>query len=439
MVNVVIPVERTSVHYNVDTDSTSTVGVPDSIRQLAEDKGIYGAANSINQESREYDHQLRESDNPDYEPNNQEQENDHEFESPQDNGEVQPKKKKRTGIDKQKKRIDDVTYKYMSTLQEKEELERQLKLARDQHAASMLAFEKQRLADQIDRVSEIMVEAKDNDETKTYVEANRVLHSLLTKETQATEALDLINESVEQGNTAAIPPEIEEQQENRYFQLSDTKELESEAYVDWLRENPFYNPYDLENYDDDLASDVHEIKRTFNKFLKSKRNGNYIGTPEYYQDLDIIVQQKLFSGFDNFAAPQQHQQPQHQQQRGYSDQGYNQQQETNDMRHVVHVNPEYERSLEQAPQGNRIHGQYAEDGTPAQQHRPQQQRQPNMAPVNRAGYNQHYQSNDLPNLTADQHRMALQIPMFDERGRSLSEAERIHKYREGLRDMSQRR
>ncbi len=460
MVNIIQPSQRTSVTLNVDSgEIDGGLTVPNSLEQLADQSGIVGAINGINQESIQNDQSLRDEynihqDSPEghnHNPNHEYDENNsHQYDHEQ---ESQPKKKttkKRTKTADQ--RIRELSYQNLQTQNEKEELERELKRTRDEHAASLLAFEKQRITNDIQRVSDIMVQAKEEDETQTYVDANRVLHTLLNKESEANDALNSLKEHYQQQQSPKADREYQRAVEERFLELSDAKELQSDSYTEWLRENPYYNPYDAENYDADLSNDVHEIKRNFNKFLKSKRNSNFIGTDDYYQELNNIINTKLFGDYN------QGYQQQGYSNQGYSNQGYNQQ-ENEEMRtrHTVHIDPQYDQSLQGAvSEGqNRMHGQYPDPESyqppmppqrQAQNYQGQQQyQQPrqsspqNVMPVNRAGYSPQYASNNLPPLSAIEHKLALQIPMYDNQGRALSESERLYEYRRGKADLTQRR
>ncbi len=436
MVNVIQPQNRTSVTLNVD--SGEIVGgdsVPNSLEQLAEQTGIVGAINNVNQESRQTDQDLREdyniyADSPEGH-NHPQPQDEHEYrDSEQQYDEPEQTPKKRAPKKKNKtadQRIRELSYQNLQTQHEKEALELELKRTRDEHAASLLSFEKQRITNDINRVSDIMVQAKDEDETKTYVDANRVLHTLIHKESEADAALTALQQSYHEQSESYDY----KQEEQRFLQLSDPKELNSNAYSDWLRENPYYNPYDAENYDADLSDDVHQIKRNFNKFLKTKRQGNFIGTDDYYNELTNIINVKLFGDYNT---PYQ-------------------QQEDHEMatRHTVHIDPQYDQSLQGAvPEGHhRTHGHYPEPDQyvppqPPQRAQPQPQQQypyhapRHVAPVNRAGYSSQYSSNNIPVLDPTQRKLALSIPMYDTQSRPLSDSERLHVYAQGLAEMNRR-
>ena len=434
MVNIVTNGQPASITLNVDTGEThSPYPVQDSIVNLAENTGIVDAINTMNQEGYQEDHDLRMN----YEMQNQntndqlDEDDYHQNDNSElyDNEPSQPKKKKpKKKGDSVQKRFDEITYKLIEERREKEELERQLKRSRDENAAFMLSVERDRIAHDINRVTDVMIKAKDNDQTQTYVKANRLMHELVTKESETNNALTHLQNSYQDEH---VEPEHEQHAEQRFIGLSDPRELKSDSYTDWLRENPYYNPYDAENYDEDLANDIHEVKRNFNKFLKKNRNADFIGTSEYYQEIDALVDMK-FSQFQ----PQQR----------YSNQGYNQyqQEESEPMaEYRIPINQEYEQSLGQGvPEGQSRYqsGIYPDDNRYQQQQQRAPQQRGGPAPVNRSGYNQQYQNNQLPQLTAQELQMAKVIPMYNTRSERLTESEAIHQYRvEKMNMMSKNR
>lgn len=439
MVNIVTNGQPSSVTFNVDTgEITPVIQVQDSLVKLAAETGMVDTMNDINNESYNNDQDLRDDYNMESESiyqQNDDDDNDQPQEEQlyQDDHQQQQKPKKKSPPKKTKgdKRYDDLIYKLGSKAQEAEEIARQrdatareLKQARDEHAALVLSIEKQRIASDIDRVSDIMVRAKDTDQNRSYVEGNRIMNELMLKEAQTDAAINQLAQQREEEDYLPEKSEYERLAEEKFYDLSDSKEIASPAYVEWLKDNPYYNPYDGDNYDEDLAQDVHEIKRTFNKFLKHNRNAQFIGTPDYYQELDAIVQNKLYGNF----APQQ--------QKGYSNRGYSNQREDDDMKQINYsIDPDYEQSLGNAmPEGqSRMRGTYPDDPgyqAPREANQASQQRQqrPGVAPVNRSGYNQQYQNRQLPPLSDNERKLATMWPAWDSSGRPLTNTEKLQQY-----------
>jgi hypothetical protein len=437
MVNIVTNGQPSSVTFNVDSGEISpVVHVQDSLVKLANEIGIVDAMQEINEESYNNDQDLRDDYDMESESIYQRNEEDEFNDQPQEEEYYQedqpqqqkPKKKSPPKKTKGDKRYDDLIYKLGSKAQEAEEIARQrdatareLKQARDEHAAYVLSIEKQRIASDIDRVSDIMVRAKETDQSKSYVDGNRIMNELILKEAQTDAAINQLAQQREQDSYVPETSEYERLAEEKFYDLSDAKEISSPAYAEWLKENSYYNPYDGDNYDEDLAQDVHEIKRTFNKFLKHNRNGQFIGTPDYYQELDAIVQNKLYGDF----VPQQ--------QKGYSNRGYSNQREDNDMKQINYsIDPDYQQSLGNAmPEGqSRVRGTYPDDpnyqAPRGQQQRQPQQQRPGVAPVNRSGYNQQY--SNMPPLSEQERKLALMWPAWDTNGRPLSDQEKLQSY-----------
>ncbi len=447
MVNIVTNGQPSSVTFNVDSGEVSPqVHVQDSLVQLATETGMVNTMNDINEESYHIDQDLRDEHNMESESIYQQNDEDDYDNQPQeeqlyqDDHQQQQKPRKKSSPKKTKgdKRYDDLIYKLGSKAQEAEEIARQrdatareLKQVRDEHAAYVLSIEKQRIASDIDRVSDIMVRAKDTDQTRSYVEGNRIMNELIIKEAQTEAAINQLAQQREEYDLSPETSEYERRVEEKFYDLSDAKEISSPAYAEWLKENSYYNPYDGENYDDDLAQDVHEIKRTFNKFLKHNRNGQFIGTPDYYQELDAIVQNKLYG---DFVPPTT---------KGYSNRGYSNQREDNDMKQINYsIDPGYEQSFGNAmPEGqSRMRGTYPDDPNyqaPREASQQRQQQRSGVVPVNRSGYNQQY-NGQLPALSEQERKLAIMMPMFDTNGRQLSEREKLQQYASGKADMMQR-
>lgn len=439
MVSILTNGQSSNTTFNVDTGELfPQVHYNDSLVNLATDIGMVDTMNDINNESYVNDRELREEFNLETEPIYEEEDqfDDQLEEEPfqEEPQQQRPKKKSSPKKTKGDKRYDDLIYKLGSKAQEAEEIARQrdeaareLKFARDEHAAYVLEIERQRINDDIERVTNIMVKAKDTDQTRSYVEGTRIMNELIVKGSQTDAAINQLAYERDEYNSVPDTFDHEKAAEDKFYDLSDVKEVNSLAYAEWLKDNAYYNPYDAENFDEDLAEDVHEIKRTFNKYLKHNRNGNFIGTPDYYQELDSIVQHKLYGDF----IPAQQQQ--------YSNRGYSNQQEEPPMKPINYaIDPDYDQSFgNSVPEGqSRIHKTYPDD--PGYQGQQRQQRQ-NVAPVNRSGYNQQHQNQQVASLDERERKLAIMFPMVDTNGRPLSEREKLQKYAADKASMYQSR
>ena len=430
MVNIIVPTNQpASMVYNSDTDQIQNGAMAvDGLEKLADQVGIIDSINNVNQESQQYDQQLREDhglEDPSYSQINNEQ---FEEESVQ-NFPKKPQQKKKSKIDK---RLDSVMTKYTTVLSEKEELEQELKRVRDEnarYAASLLASEQERISHDIDRVADVMMTAQQNQQTEAYKKATKLMSKLVQEEAEAQRSLENLQESYQISNQHQ--QEFNQEMEEAFTQLADRRELKSQHYYEWLQDHPYYNAKDPENFDADLAQETYQIKKDFNKFLKRSGATDYIGSEEYYAELNQILH-NTFNPFPQNNQMNNYQSEQHYNE-GYND-GYDEYYDVNErddsMRHTIQVNPDFENSIpgRRASEGqNRIH-----TGNPSMmspyQSRPQM---PNLAPANRGNSGGYYQQNQLPELTPLERKLALQMPMVDSQGRSLSEAERIHTYRQG--------
>jgi len=446
MVNIVTNGQPSSVTFNVDSGEISPqIYVQDSLVKMAADSGMVNTINDINNESYHTDQDLRDDYGVEREPIYQQ--NDDLEEEPeqeqeqlyQEEHQQQQKQRKKSPQRKSKgdKRFDDLIYKLGSKSQEAEEIAqqrdataRELKLARDEHAAYVLNVEKQNIEHNINRVTDIMVRAKETGQIRSEVDANRLMNELVVQESQTNAAINQLEQ--EREDYAAVPQksEYEELAKEMFDELSDPREFYSPAYSRWLSNNTYYNPHDHENFDLDLAKDVNHIKRTFNKFLKHTGNADFIGTDNYYQEFDAVVKHKLYGEY----MPPTNQ--------NYSNRGYAQQ-ERNDVRQINYsIDPRYEESLGNAmPEGqSRIRGTYPDDPgyeAPRNAYQPprQQQRQ-GVAPVNRSGYNQQYQQQAAP-LSEQERKLAIMMPMVDMQGRPLSEREKLQSYAADKANMNQ--
>lgn len=449
MVNIVTNDQSSSVTLNIDSGEISPqISLQNSLVRLADDVGITDTIDDINQESYQTDQELREEydlpnqhyGNDDEEEYYEQDEQDEQDEFiPEDNEyeksktRKRPKKKKSSGENLvPQKRIDEVTYKLIEKGREYEDLERQLKKERDEKVEIQLLLEKQRISHDLDRVSNVIIKATENGQTQTITDANRLMYNLTAQDNETDQALNHLRSSYQ------AEPEVTEEDrlaEENYIRLSDPKELNSYAHINWLTRNPIFNSFDPDHFDAEIAEDAYNIKKNFNKFLKVNKNADFIATDEYYDELDKILKNKLFGDY----RPQQ----------AYSNQGYEKsgkstrnQYYTGDedmAEYRIPIDQNYEQNYGQGvPEGQsrNMSGQYPDDPKYKQQYQqPQQPQRNGPMPVNRSGYNQNYSGPQMPELNADQMRMVRSMPMFDTKGRQLSEREKIHEYQQGLMSM----
>ena len=427
-INVTAPNTRSNLIFNVDSQNIEQSLIPDDIKDMAENVGIVDAINTINDESRFNDQELRQQHELESNYDHSLVQNPQEsvlHENPDFNHNSEHKQIKKPQKKKIDKRIDDLTYR----LAIKDEEINRLKQEHDAHLLEVqLAQQKDKIEADIARISEIMVQAKEEDQTHTYVEANKILNRLIAQESDNSTAFNNLQNYYQ--NTDYQNEQVrsyEKLAEEKFYDLSDIKELKSPYYAEWLQKNNYYNPYDVENFDNELASETLELKKNYNKFLKFNKKSDYIGTNQYYNDLDSMINQKYSTNIESNYSNKM-----------YNNQSYNDQ-ENNAMNtpYSVHIDPNYERSLPNQPSGDgpRRHASMPRNDYGYQNY-PTTAR---VAPVNRSGYNNQGYSNQLPQLNEIQRKHALMMRGTDETGRSLSDSEKIQSYQEELMRLGQGR
>lgn len=383
MVNIIIPDPRNTYSYNSDTGQEQ---LPNSIEQMAQNVGIMDTMHQLNQEGQSQDEQLREQYEQGQAPLEGYPPPDlmESLEEPEQEERQAPRKKKHKGD----KRFDDLTRRLAMKQEETEYYAAEYERAQQERDAEaqyritlekeLLALQHKNLGNDKARLTDIIAEAAANGDARTQAEANELLHRAIVDEVETERAIHNYDQQLDILNNPSYPqPDdaIADIVYEKFVDLSDVNEIQSPAYEDWLANNPYYNPYDIHNFDEELASDVRGIKREFNKWLKMNRQGTMIGTDEYYQELDAIINQR-FNGSE--AAQQEY----------YQEEGYEPMVERR-----VHVPTSYGHNY--AP----------------------------VTPVSRQGYSNYGggQSQYLPPLNQQETQMVRSMPMWDEMGRPITD------------------
>ena len=415
MVNVITPSQRVNVTYNVATGVETSTHPQSGLEQLAQQVGLTDTMHQVNQESEYNDQQDRVDagliDAPEYYADEQYEE------EPIDvslggvpSEEKQPQKRRKAK--KRDKRFDEFTQKYAASMEENKALReqnRQSEVYRLQLEKALLESEQKQLGGQIKDLSKVMKDALDEQDNETFVEANRLLTQVTNDRDKTSQTLRRYNEEIQnvdnyEDDYSNDETQLESYAYEKLLELSDVKELNSEPYQDWIATHPYYNPYDYENFDGDLADEVLGIKKEFNKWLKYRNEGDFIGSDDYYHELDRLIDARIEG--TSLDEQEYYEEPQYQQP-GYSNRGYSNQNEESD---YMANQPIHRVAIDQYGQGGRV------------------------APVNRSGYNRGGTQN-LPELTRLEEQLALSMPMVDEKSRPLSDREKIQVYKEGKAGM----
>lgn len=171
---------------------------------------------------------------------------------------------------------------YFAKAKELEKREKELEL-------KMMAQKKETIEQDIDRLSSLMVSAKEADDADAYVKANTLLSDhLLTKRINE----DALARAYYDSENAPIEsPQNSEEDASKYLalkEISHARELRSEEYGEWLRDNDVYNPFS-EEFNPSMARDLFQVKDEYNKYLYANKKQNNIGTSDYYEELDKII------------------------------------------------------------------------------------------------------------------------------------------------------
>jgi hypothetical protein len=484
MVTIVNPTPRPTITLNTGNNEVlyGQHGALSEQDELSKNALMAETMMQINQESQDYQQELwqqRDADlelPPDdlprdypYEEQPQDQEPDGEYdEYPQEEEQAQakprrPRKKAAKKVEgslgynlRQKNKETDYYEKqlqvkeaiYQETLQrEREDKERMQR-------SYELALEKNRVNDDIAKVSGVLMSAKEDQRYDTEIEANLLLQKLVNQQSHLErEEQDLrISESV-------VDPEEEQLDQlaaEELYKLSDARDLRSPVYGEFLEKYPICNPYSSD-YDRDLAEEIWQIRKDHNRQIKIDGMSSYIGTEEYYEEVQDLIEAR-FNKSRRKAAPRTRQQPQYQ---GDHDMNYAQ----NGTGHTISIGdndqysadyaPNYDPSFRKSgdtrdpesggasgyrqPQQSRREPEpyyrpqqqgYAQQGYGQTSNEPYQQRQAPVAPVSRDGYTQTRYAQQLPELDHVEMNMARAMQgMRFPNGKAMNENDRIMEYR----------
>lgn len=363
-----------------------------------------------------------------------------EFQNPDNNQRSDPQsysQQQKPKSVKKERRIEDLVHKAAVLEEEKS----RLALENQQLQQNLLESQGKAIEDRIEKLTSIMKKAHSTQDSESYVEASTLLSEMLPIKTN--NKLQMRELSQRTSSLAQDEGHSEAEQKARYawFQdLSHPKEMESEAYGQWLVQNEVLNPFS-EDFDPDIAQDFKETKTEFNKRLYAQGGYQTIGTPEYYQNFDAYRVQRNHEKYGGSIDPHHHNVPQEdpsmtmypsqaplyphtyapQQQNPYAPSvpTYAQPQQ----------NPYAPRAQQQGypPQGQPSYPQ--QQGQPAPQGYQQQppyqggyalqQTQPNapsaypqVAPVDRRGYQGQPQGQTLPELNDYEAQWVDKLPMY---------------------------
>lgn len=313
MVNVVPPNPVNSTHF--------TVGGGESLSQHYENvdtvQMMENTRDQLNYDSQQYNDQLRqdhfEEDQGFQQPYDQDQvdqqrdvpefvEDNPEFD---EHGEVKPKPNKRRKKSKDR-RFDDLTRNYHLEREEKEEIRRQNERLKQEiedreqykieaerlaieNRAMVIKLEQKEIQENINKVSELMMQAEQDNDAEARREGAKLMAKLSARETTNERLFEEIQERYKELSKKPVKDPNRDQLNQRireiHYQQSDPRDLESDHYYGFLKDVPWFNPENTKEYDPDLADEMVKVKKKFNRSLKLNGEADYIGTVDYYEDL----------------------------------------------------------------------------------------------------------------------------------------------------------
>ena len=485
MVNIVIPEGRSSGTIDVDSGQMNiTTGGqhPYSMQQLADNNGLTDAMNQMNYESRMYDDQLHEenlSNDQDFsdemDDSSEHHQNTEMQEYDQEQTEHRPRQRRKKSKDK---RFDDLTRNYHLEREQREEYEKEVKRLRDdnarikiledEHAAMVLKLEQKEINDNLKKVSNIMIQAKEEDDNATYVKANLLMNKLSLKEAENERAYSQIQDRYNQYQQDVPDDDREQEVMQQLIKRADPRDLKSEYFNDFLNDHPYADARNLDEFDPDLADEFFSHKKKFDKALKLERRSNYIGTADYYDELNDVIKDEMHSKSYRRNKTQNRRQNQYQDEPSFDDDDDYNYEEDKMKKYVLDIgdnsheysmrddgspnyltsDPSNSRLQSRRPVLDRLPPSPSHYNNQQQYHAPrgnQDSRQPmrrtnpNINPAYRGGNSMMNSTGPLPRLTEAQERIAINSPMKDAKGRVLDRDERIYQYKVNLQNMMQGR
>lgn len=475
MVTIVEPTQRQSLTLRtgsgqIHSESGEMYHGSDPILELADNVGLVDAMSQINQEGREYQEEVRMNyENPDS-PSYSTEINDYAGEEESSPSEEFMGEEEREPIRKRPRKKKNADDKVVSNLryqprhevdakdQEKERYERQLaaeKAIYEQHLEHernekervQLQLKKRDLDDGISKISNVMLDAKINQDHESEIHSNILLQKYLAEQHKLDDKINILEQNSAPVEVDHEQQEYEEILQQELYRISDTRDLKSPAYSTFLQKYPICNPYHPD-YDREIAEEVWGVRKSYNRQLKIDGHSQYIGQPDYYEDVDEIIDNH-FGKSKQPSKPQNRGQPVDQ----YGDNSMRY--ENSGGKHTVSVSdgehydagyaPNYDPGFRKSTDYRNNDGQFADGSAPSrgqpQRYAPppgyaeeythpqnQYQGRPSVASVNRSQTVPAAQS--LPQLDSLEYNLARSMPMRDKTGRLLSEQERVMVYRQ---------
>jgi hypothetical protein len=307
MDNFVNPMTDNISTFVIDTKTDNhTSAYVDPLMELSQKTGLVDVINEVNAQSQDERAQIQDNfENPQYNINDNNQQN-YEIESEIHNDD------QRSSNDHQRRKRKAKQHSNAYAIRQSAEKERQEKVFAAKEAMMRealeqkeiennliaekyrLELEKRSIEDNIQKATDVFINAKHNNDYDNEIKALNLSQEFISEKKEIER--DIQNIALkEQMYANPMPDPRDEYQEilsQKLQQYSDSRDLNSEHYSTFLERQPVCNPHHPD-YDENLAQKIWEIRSEINNDLKINGESSYIGTPDYYEEVEATMRELL--------------------------------------------------------------------------------------------------------------------------------------------------
>jgi hypothetical protein len=153
-----------------------------------------------------------------------------------------------------------------------------------------LQLESRELDEKISEVSEVIIDAQKNQDHPNALKGTMLLTKFVQHQEDIEKDLKSINNAIEDSNQEIAeeePDQVEVYLRDRF----DPREAASPYFTEFLKNYPVCNPYD-EEFDQELAEEIWDIRKQEARKLKIKNQGDLIGSDSYFRDIDSKINER---------------------------------------------------------------------------------------------------------------------------------------------------
>lgn len=204
------------------------------------------------------------------------------------------------------KRVDVLVSKYSEAARERDiaskerdeatRVRDELSIKSQQLEAALVQERMDKIEREINHASFLMEQAHSEGDSEAFVKISQHLNQLSAQKGRMDETLESVNESIQETQRhfahkvyESKPDPLAKQRNQILRNFSHPRELKRAEYQDWLDRNPVVDPHD-DDYDPDIAQQIGYVKKEFNRYLYVNKKTDIIGTEDYYDNLDAVIQ-----------------------------------------------------------------------------------------------------------------------------------------------------